>query len=38
MAESALQEALREAIEQGASQFTVALKHLDGALRSEERA
>jgi type II secretory pathway predicted ATPase ExeA len=35
MAESALQEALREAIEQGASRFAVTLKHLDAALRNE---
>ena len=35
MAESALQESLREAMEQGASRFTVTLKHLDAALRNE---
>lgn len=35
MAESALQEALREAMEQGASRFTVTLRHLDASLRNE---
>jgi type II secretory pathway predicted ATPase ExeA len=35
MAESALQQALAEALEQGAPRFTVTLKHLDGALRNE---
>ncbi len=35
MAESALQEALRDALEQGASRFTVTLGHLEAALRNE---
>ena len=35
MAESALQEALRDALEQGTPRFTVTLGHLESALRNE---